>query len=115
MLKSIHTRHNDIFLTLLRRSRVERRLRQTDLATKLGHVQATISKVERGERRLDVLELRAWLAALDVDFQDFMNELHRQLGDWVVPEARFRTRSTASASAKAIPPVESRLPRRRSG
>ena len=73
MLKSIHSRHNEVLLGLLRSSRVAARLRQTDLALRLGREQAVVSKVERGERRLDVIELRAWLLALDVDFLTFLS------------------------------------------
>lgn len=39
-------------------------LTQVDLAIKLGHPQSFISKVERGERRLDVLEFCDVLEAL---------------------------------------------------
>jgi transcriptional regulator with XRE-family HTH domain len=92
MLKSIHTRHNDIFLDMLRRSRKARKLRQADLATRLGRVQSVISKVEQGERRLDVIELRAWLNALEIDFADFMNELNHRLEGMPIPDAMFRAR-----------------------
>lgn len=94
MLKSIHTRHNDIFLDMLRRSREARHLRQADLAVRLGRGQSVISKVEQGERRLDVIELRAWLHALDVDFAAFMSELNRRLEGAPVPDAMFRARQT---------------------
>jgi transcriptional regulator with XRE-family HTH domain len=94
MIKSIHTRHNDIFLGMLRRSREAQRLRQADLAIRLGRGQATISKVERGERRLDVIELRAWLHALEIDFADFMSELNRRLEGMPIPDAMFRARHT---------------------
>jgi transcriptional regulator with XRE-family HTH domain len=79
MLKSLHTKHNEVFLTLLRNSRTAVPLRQADLALRLGHAQATVSKVERGERRLDVIELRAWLSALEVDFLSFMKSLDEGL------------------------------------
>ncbi|WP_442774357.1 helix-turn-helix domain-containing protein [Sphaerotilus montanus] len=92
MLKSIHTRHNDIFLDMLRRSRKARKLRQADLATRLGRGQSVISKVEQGERRLDVIELRAWLNALEIDFADFMNELNHRLEGMPIPDAMFRAR-----------------------
>jgi len=40
-------------------------LRQADLASRLAHAKEKVSKVERGERRLDVIELRAWLTSAD--------------------------------------------------
>jgi transcriptional regulator with XRE-family HTH domain len=79
MLKSLHNRHNHDFLELLRTSRKARSLRQRDVARLLGRGQATVSKVEAGVRRLDVIELRAWLRALDVDFVDFINRLEERL------------------------------------
>ncbi|MBP5988638.1 MAG: helix-turn-helix transcriptional regulator [Piscinibacter sp.] len=79
MRKSIHSTQNSVLLRLLRDTRVNVRLRQADLATRIGAAQATVSKVERGERRLDVIELRAWLQALDVSFVDFVSELDRLL------------------------------------
>lgn len=95
MLKSIHTRHNHVFLDMLRSSREAQRLRQSDLAIRLGRDQATISKVERGERRLDVIELLAWLRALDVDFSAFMSELNNRLEGLPIPDAMFRARRVA--------------------
>jgi len=97
MLKSLHTWHNQEFLKLLRSCRSRQRLRQLDLARRLGRGQATVSKVERGVRRLDIIELRAWLVALDIDFLDFMAELNDQLAILPTTDPRFRT-SPISAS-----------------
>lgn len=79
MPKILHSRHNDIFLQKLKDTRKSKRLRQRDLADLLGRHQGLVSKVERGERRLDVIELRDWLAALDIDFIEFLSELHAEL------------------------------------
>ncbi|MBL0729577.1 helix-turn-helix domain-containing protein [Piscinibacter sp. HJYY11] len=86
MSKSLYGRHNDVFLTLLRQSRESVQLRQADLARLLGRDQTTVSRVETGERRLDVLQLRLWLRALGVDFLAFMRELDQRLGDAPVLE-----------------------------
>ena len=75
MYKSIHTPQNQVFLDLLRIHRQRRRLRQIDVGMRLGRDQGMISKVESGERRLDIIELRAWLEAIEVDFVAFMKEL----------------------------------------
>ncbi len=79
MLKSLHTHQNAIFVDLLREFRCRARLRQADLALRLGKGQGTVSKVERGVRRLDVIELKQWLVALDVDLLVFMGELSTRL------------------------------------
>jgi transcriptional regulator with XRE-family HTH domain len=73
--KSRYSIQNQLFLAMLRSCRQRRRLRQADVARKLGGTQATVSKVESGERRLDIIELRAWLAAIGVDFVLFVAEL----------------------------------------
>lgn len=86
MPKSLYGRHNQIFLRLLRDSREAVQLRQSDLAVLVGRDQTTVSRVESGERRLDVLQLRLWLRALGIDFATFMNELDRRLGDAPVLE-----------------------------
>jgi transcriptional regulator with XRE-family HTH domain len=89
MQKTTSSIHNTIFLSLLRHSRESMHLRQADLAKRLGRGQATVSKVERGERRLDVIELRAWLRALEVDFLTFMSELDKRLKPLPVVDTTF--------------------------
>jgi len=79
MPKILHSRHNDILLQKLKDTRKSKRLRQRDLADLLGRHQGLVSKVERGERRLDVIELRDWLTALEIDFIQFLSELHAEL------------------------------------
>jgi transcriptional regulator with XRE-family HTH domain len=90
MFKSLNSRHQQIFLELLRSNRESVKLRQADLAHRLGRGQATVSKVESGERRLDVIELRAWLRALEVDFVAFAVELDRRLQAHPMSDGRFR-------------------------
>lgn len=79
MPKILHSSHNQIFLKKLIRCRKHKGLRQRDLADLLGRDQGLVSKVERGERRLDVIELRDWLSALKIDFIKFLTELHAEL------------------------------------
>lgn len=80
MDKSRYSDENQVLLTLLRRMRQRRRLRQVDLANLIGRDQALVSKVESGDRRLDLVELRTWLRAMDVDFMAFMKEFHDKAG-----------------------------------
>jgi transcriptional regulator with XRE-family HTH domain len=96
MLKSLHTHQNEILLLLLKRSRQVQRLRQSDLAVRLGRGQSMVSKIERGVRRLDVIELRAWLTALNVDFLAFMAELNSSLEGVPTVDPRFRSRRRRS-------------------
>jgi transcriptional regulator with XRE-family HTH domain len=79
MDKSLFSKQYRIFLSLLRTARVEAGLTQADLAKRIGESQSFVSKVERGERRLDVVELRAFCSALNVQFPKFMKGLHDSL------------------------------------
>ena len=67
-------------LSLLREVRVEAGLNQADLAARLGRPQSFVSKYETGERRLDILELRAVCAAVGLGLDDFVRRLERALG-----------------------------------
>lgn len=56
-MSSVHTRQYQRFLQRLREAREQAGLTQQDVAGKLGWEQSLISKMERGVRRLDVVEL----------------------------------------------------------
>lgn len=79
MEKSIYTREYGLFLGLLRNAREEKGLTQNDVAEKLNQTQSFVSKVERGERRLDVVELRSFCAAIGTPFSEFIAEIERAL------------------------------------
>ena len=100
MFKILYSRHNGVFLAMLRGLRLERGLRQSDLAVRLGRGQGLVSKVERGERRLDVIELRDWLDALDSDFPGFVSSLDAELRKHATTDPRL-TRRKGSARASA--------------
>ncbi len=57
MAKSIYTSGYKNIVKKLRRARNEADLMQVDVAKKLKKPQSYISKIERGERRVDVAEL----------------------------------------------------------
>jgi len=65
--------------TLLRRIRLDAKLRQVDLAKRLGQPQSFVSKYESGERRLDILELRAVCEAVGITLQEFVTDLEERL------------------------------------
>lgn len=66
-------------LRLLRRLRQQAGLRQTDLAALLGRPQSFVSKVEAGERRLDIIELRAICQHLGTSLPAFVRQLEGEL------------------------------------
>src|SRR5262249_13210385 len=64
--------HNPLyieFISLLRRTRIQRRLSQRDLGKLLNKPQSFISKVETCERRIDVIEAAEWCVALQVGLE----------------------------------------------
>ncbi|MBL8122635.1 MAG: helix-turn-helix transcriptional regulator [Blastocatellia bacterium] len=79
MEKSIYTKEYSLFLEQLRKAREEKGLTQTDVAERLGQTQSFVSKVERGERRLDIVELRAFCLALDTPFRLFTARMESAL------------------------------------
>ncbi len=55
------------FLDCLIEARRSTGVTQVEVATRLGKPQSYVSKVERGERRLDVVEFTDWAGALGAD------------------------------------------------
>lgn len=67
MESTIHSDEYQALLVLLREARAKAALSQSELAAKLHRPQSWVSKVEIGERRLDLEELRQVCEALDLD------------------------------------------------
>jgi ribosome-binding protein aMBF1 (putative translation factor) len=79
MPKSIHSDPYRVLLALLRETRAERGVRQDDLVKPLRMDQSTISRIESGERRLDVMELRAYCRAIGWSLRDCVSLWERRL------------------------------------
>ena len=79
MEKSVFTKEYGIFLRVLRQARKERGLTQAQLAERLHETQSWISKVERAEHRLDLMELRAFCQALDIPLAEFVQQVEKAL------------------------------------
>lgn len=69
----------EALLELLVSLRAEAGLRQLDLADRLGKPQSFVSKYESGERRLDIIELRAVCEALKVSLVEFAERFEKAL------------------------------------
>jgi transcriptional regulator with XRE-family HTH domain len=72
MRKSQHTTEYKRVLVALREARRKSGLKQAEVAEKLGAYANFISKVESGERRVDVVELAALCKVYRVDLVDFL-------------------------------------------
>ena len=78
-MKSIFTDEYEVFLQRLVAARREAGLTQQDLATRINRPQSFVSKYERGERRLDVLEFVMICHAVSVDPCSIIREVESRL------------------------------------
>lgn len=77
MTKSVFSDAYAVLLDAIIAARKEVGLTQVELAGRLGKPQPFISYVERGERRLDVIEFCAWAKAMGIPAEKlFARVLH---------------------------------------
>ena len=67
MPKTLHSPDYARFLSLLKQARKDAGIVQQELADRLGKPQSFVAKVERGERRIDLIEFIAIATALGSD------------------------------------------------
>lgn len=100
-MKPPRTSEYALFLQELREARSQTAMTQAQLAQALGQRQTYVSKSELGDRRLDVIELRAWVLALG--------------GDPVAFAASLEDRLARNSGVRPTPQVTSAPPRRVGG
>ena len=81
MPKSVFTGKYQRFRFLLVEARKTAHLSQSQLAKKLTRPQSFVSKYERGERRLDVIEFEQVAEALGIPTIQFLRKLYGHKGD----------------------------------
>jgi transcriptional regulator with XRE-family HTH domain len=79
MEKTIYTREYAAMLKLLRDTRKRTGVTQVELSSRLEISQSFLSKLERGDRRIDLVQLRSILVALGVPLADFIRSFERDL------------------------------------
>jgi DNA-binding XRE family transcriptional regulator len=79
MPKTIYRPEYAVLVELVREMRLEAGLTQTDVSTQLGVTQSHLSDVERGTRRLDLIELRDLAGVCGVSLADIVLELETRL------------------------------------
>ena len=79
MDKTIFSGEYEVFLRRLRGARQRSGLTQVELAERLGQTQSFVSKCERGERRLDMVEARAFCVAMGVSFPAFVAAFDKEV------------------------------------
>jgi len=79
--KSVFSDAYAVLLDAIVAARKEVGLTQVELAGRLGKPQPFISYVERGERRLDVIEFCAWARAMGIPAEELFARVLRGLPD----------------------------------
>jgi transcriptional regulator with XRE-family HTH domain len=79
MKKSVHTRAYQALLEALVEGRDAADLTQTELGKRLGRRQSFMSKVEAGERRLDVIEFLLIMRELKLKAEDVIKVINKAL------------------------------------
>jgi ribosome-binding protein aMBF1 (putative translation factor) len=79
MEKSIYSARYSVFLKLLKKARQDAGLTQTQLAREIGETQTLVSKCERGERRMDIVELQTFCRAFGMSLKQFAAALERAI------------------------------------
>lgn len=79
MTKAIYRREHVIFLQELKRMRVESGMTQAQCSAALGRPQSFISDVERGVRRLDMVQLRDLCQVLGGNLVGFTQAFEKAL------------------------------------
>ena len=72
MSRSIYSKDYKDIIERLKTARVEAGLAQQEVAEKLGKPQSYVSKIESGERRLDVAEIKKFAVIYKKDISFFI-------------------------------------------
>ena len=78
MPKSLFSKNYEVFLEHFRYARVQAGT-QEEIAKRIGQTQTFVSKCERGERRIDAIELMMFCRAFRVDAAEFIRGLQRKM------------------------------------
>lgn len=80
MEKSLFTSEYRVLCRLLREKREAAGLTQVEMAERLDETQSYVSKCERGDRRVDLVQLRQFCRAMGLTLSEFVGEFERQAG-----------------------------------
>ena len=79
MVSSIHRDEYVVLLRLLRQCRTDSGLTQGQFAEALGRAQSFVSDMERGFRRIDLIQLRDICAVLNISLLDFVARFEAEI------------------------------------
>ena len=72
MPRAIYTKDHNAIVERLKKARLESGLGQVDASKKLGKTQSYLSKIESGQRRFDVLQLKEFAKIYKKDLSFFI-------------------------------------------
>ena len=78
--RTIYSRDYGVLLAMLREAREQAGITQAQLSKSLRMTQSLLSKYERGQLRLDLVQLRSWCKALRLPFAEFVADFDRRIG-----------------------------------
>lgn len=79
MPKAIYRPEHDVFLAILKARRIDSGITQADCSHALGRPQSFMSDVERGIRRLDIIQIRDLCKVLGCGLVDVIQEFEEEL------------------------------------
>lgn len=74
MDKSIYSKDHKFVTEQLRKARIQARLDQMQTAKLLGKTQSYISKIESGQRRIDIVQLKKFAGIYKKDLNFFIKQ-----------------------------------------
>jgi len=75
---TLHDLRHMTVIEILKKSRLEKRLKQDDLADRMGVSRVYISKVESGDRNLTYIELIDYCKALGIDIHSLIKSIDKE-------------------------------------
>jgi transcriptional regulator with XRE-family HTH domain len=92
MEKSLSTAAHRRLAELLRTLREEAGVTQVELAARVGETQSAVSKVENGQRRLDLVQLATYCSAIGCDLRELVERWEREASATAAKAKRNRKR-----------------------
>ena len=77
--KTIYAPPYELVVAKMRKARLASGLSQEDLADRLGRTQLWVSRTERGERRVDLLEWLEFMLGCEADIPAFLDEVVKKV------------------------------------